>query len=171
MPSDVTYCIAYEDQLSFSKLHQLRSVKPYALFLLCLVITASVIGYFTGQPEIAVGAAGGGLIALVIVPLIVRLLFIPIQTKRAYREFKVIQEEMTLSLSANSFSIDQASGSITSPWEHIIKWDENDQVMALYPQRQMAYIFPKVDVGAAHIEFMKERLIESGLTKKGKLRK
>ena len=167
----VSYHISYEDQLSFAVLHQTRSMKSFTLFIIGLVFFVTLMGYLRDSPSAAIGAAAGGIFALIAMFILARFILVPWHTKRAYRDFKMIQEEMTLSLSDESFTIDQASGNVTAQWENMVKWDENERILAFYPQRQMAYIFPKAALGNDRIAHMRAKMVKSGLPKKGKLRK
>ncbi|MEL7197124.1 MAG: hypothetical protein AAGL10_02315 [Pseudomonadota bacterium] len=98
----VTYRITYDDYLSFSQLHQLRSFKPFSIYMVCLVAVIVVGSLYAGQVDTAVGAFGGGILAIVGLPIFGRFVLIPWQTKRTYREYDLIHEDMELALSGKA---------------------------------------------------------------------
>ncbi|MEL7446276.1 MAG: YcxB family protein [Pseudomonadota bacterium] len=171
MSEPVTYRISYEDYLSFSRLHQIRSLKPFVIFMVVLVGVIGVIAWLGGAPEVAFGGVIGAFVAITVLPLVGRYIVIPWQTKRSYREYSMMHEDMTLSLTSDEFRIEQQSGNVAARWDRMAKWDENEDVFLIYPTRNLAYILPKSDIGSARIDYAREQLRASGLMNKGTLRK
>lgn len=65
------------------------------------------------------------------------------------------------------FQVEQPSGSTHIAWEHIMLRDEDDHALAMHTNALLAYLLPKDQVPTPVIDFTRERLISSGLARKG----
>lgn len=167
----ISYHITEDDYVAFQKMIAARGVPRFVLFMVGLVVLASLIVIAAGAPEAILGAATGGLIGATGLPLIARWTIIPIQARRSYREYDLIQQEMTLSLTDEGFAISQASGRVAMTWDSVAIWNENNSLLTLHPTKNLAYILPKHSLGDAHIAFIRQCLGAHGLSTKGKRRK
>ncbi len=165
------YHITEADFVAFQQLLAARAAPRFAVLMAVVAAVASAIGVILGVPAIAIGAFGGAIVGAIGLPLIARWLVIPRQARKVYREYDLIQEDMTLNLTADGFVISQPSGSVTVGWQSVVLWHENDLLLTLHPTRNLAYILPKAALGEGAIAILKERLVAHGLTRQGKPRK
>lgn len=93
------------------------------------------------------------------------------RAKAIYREQPSMAEERLVTLSDTDIFIEQASGTFRSNWSSIVKWDEWPDMLTLYVNRALFLPFPKADISADRIDYIRQRMIDSGLPKSGKLRK
>jgi hypothetical protein len=167
----VRYRITQNDYIAFQQLLAARAAPRFAVFMALLAAAMSAVGALAGVADIAIGAFGGAVIGAIGLPLIARWLIIPVQARKAYREYDLIKEEMVLSLNEDNFVITQTSGRVAIGWESVVLWRENDLMLTLHPTRQLAYIMPKPALGERPIAYIKERLAAHGLPRQGKQRK
>lgn len=167
----VRYHITQGDYIAFQQLIQARAVPRFVLFMAGLALVVSLVGALLGAPDVAIGAFGGAAIGAIGLPLIARWIVIPIQARKAYREYDLIKEEMALTLGDDSFAISQPSGNIEVSWASVVLWREDDRMLTLHPTSNLAYILPKAAIGEGCIATIKQHLAASGLPRQGKRRK
>ena len=136
-----------------------------------MVAALILLAVGAGEPEDAISVAVGGVLGALGMIFLMRFVMIPRQANKAWNEYALIKEEMTLTLHEDSFIIDQKSGHVDSKWTDMIAWDETDLLFAIYLTRQLAYILPKDQVPPSHLDYARQRLLKSGLKKAGKRRK
>ncbi|MBV7259990.1 hypothetical protein [Erythrobacter crassostreae] len=170
MLGPVKYHISQDDYLEFAKLVHAVQIKNLVVFIAGFVALIALVAIFVGDPMLSIGAAIGGICAGTVLFLLSRFIILPWRVGKTYREYSLIQEEMTLSVSETDFSISQRSGSVTAQWSNMVLWNENTHVIAIHPTRQLGYIFPKAQIGSDHAEFIRRRLAMNGLPEKAKAR-
>jgi hypothetical protein len=167
----VEYTIGEADHVAFNLL-QWRAMIPRTILAGAVaVIALGVLAYAIDGLDAFVPVAIGGTIGVGAVLMIQRFIVVPRFARKTWREFKLLRETMTLSLGEEGFAIQQPSAHVDAFWQDMIAWDENARILAIYITRQLAYVLPKLDVGPDHIDYARERLIESGLIAKGTRRK
>ncbi len=171
MIAPVSYHISQADYLALMRLFAARALPHFALVMLGLASVMALLGVAAGQIEIGFIAAITLLVTVAVLTILSRLVLIPSRSGRTYREYGLIREEMTLTLSAEGFAIAQPSGSVAMAWGKVVAWDETGQIFAIHPTRQMAYILPKKAIGQERTDFIRQRLAEHGLPNRGKRRK
>ncbi|MBI1401649.1 MAG: hypothetical protein GC147_00355 [Porphyrobacter sp.] len=171
MINAVTYYITEDDYASFLRLMSARAMPRFALTVAGFVAIVSAAGFLLSEPYVSIGAVAGGLVAIGVTLIVGRNFTIPRNVEKVFSEYALIQEEMTLSVTSEKFSISQASGHVAMLWGKVAMWNENDRVLLIHPNRNLAYILPKQALGSERHEYIKQRLVENGLPHKGKLRK
>ncbi|WP_086607552.1 YcxB family protein [Erythrobacter donghaensis] len=167
----VAYRISEADHITLMRMFQKRALPRFAMFMAIVVALVFVVAVPLGLPEAGYSAA---VTALVIVPtfaLFARYVTIPRKAARAFRDYALIREEMTLSLTGEGFAITQASGHVAMAWSDVLMWDENDRILAIHPTGELAYILPKQAIGRDRVDFIRQHLVDYGLSSKGKRRK
>lgn len=103
----------------------------------------------------------------------VAALFVSLKSRarKVYRESASLQEEMTLIFEDEGCRIEQPSGLWRIQWRQLVRWDEDRDIFAVFPNRMMAIIFPKQQVSSNVVDFMREQMKLSGLPKPWRLRK
>lgn len=101
----------------------------------------------------------------------IRFLMVPRIAKRQWRENHNIREELTLTLNQDGFTIAEPSSHVDARWDQMLKWEESDAILAIFPNSLVAYILPKQQVGPEHIDFARQRLISNGLAQAGAVRR
>ena len=167
----VKYTLTEEEHLAFWKLQFDSSLKRSLVVLAALIAALAVASVAISGPASAVGVVSGGIAGAIIVLLLCRFVIIPYQANKVWRDFALIKEEMTLTLREEGFTIEQVSGHVDAKWSQMVAWHEAQAVFAIFVNRQLAYLIPRGQVAPEVVDFARERLIESGLTKKGARRK
>lgn len=166
----IRYVIGEDHSLAFALLTARRGFRiPLAVFGTGLVVEVALAAVSGNEPLLWTFAAFFALILFLLCNFRFRAL--PRLAKAAYREDVQIKEETSLSLDADGYVAEYASGVVRRKWANLVKWDEDTVVFAVYSNRQMGHIFPKDQVPAAVIDTMRHHLIASGLTQRGKLRR
>lgn len=93
------------------------------------------------------------------------------RSREVYEESASLKEEMTLTFTDEGFEVEQASGLYRAKWDTLVRWDENARIFAVFLNRQMAIIFPKAQVSEDVVDFAREQMKRSGLTRPRELRK
>lgn len=171
MNDGVVYHISKDDYASFLRLMSARAMPRFALAVAGLVAVVSAAAFLLDEPYLIIGALAGGLVAIAVTPIAGRNYSIPRRVEKVFSEYALIQEEMTLSVTSEKFSISQASGHVTLLWNKVVMWNENERVLLIHPNRNLAYIIPKQALGPERDEYIKQRLVENGLPHKGEPRK
>lgn len=167
----VSYHIGESDYISFMRMFAVRALPRSAMFIAGVVVVVALVAISLGKPEAGISAAISAVVTLVVFSLLGRYLIIPRKGARTFRDYALIREEMTLTLSENGFAIAQASGHVAMAWGNVLMWDETDQILAIHPTRELAYILPKRAIGTEREDFIRQQLVAHGLLRKGKGRK
>ncbi len=170
MLGPISYRISGDDYISFCKLIQGVQVRNFTVFIAALVALIAVFAIVQDRVEFAIGGAIGGLISVLVVPFVMRTVIVPQRAQKAYLEYRLMHEEMTLEVTDDGFSITQASGHVVLRWSDIVYWNENERVVSVHPTQHLGYIFPKEQIGSDHAEFIRRRLAMHGLPEKGVMR-
>lgn len=174
MPGQVSYRITEADHYAVNKLMLGRSLGrlKFVLLLLLPVVALAVVAdvllersILDDLMPIVVGVIMGG---IAVVAMFVSLKW---RARKVYRESGSLQEEMTLIFEDNGFRVEQPSGLWRVQWQQLVRWDEDRDIFAVFPNRIMAIIFPKQQVSSDVVDFMREQMKLSGLPKPWKLRK
>jgi len=166
----VGYSIEEADQVAFNALHFRGSVPRFVLFATLTVGAIMALAYSFDGAMGALSVCIGGVIGIALMLAIVRYITVPRFARKAWRDFALIREPMTLTLHEEGFTLDQPSAHVDGRWSNMIAWDEDVKVFAIYVTRQQAYILPKDQIEADIIDYARARLIDSGLIKRGKRR-
>lgn len=111
-----------------------------------------------------------GSVALTAV-LVVGWLTLPRRARQVFRESAGLHEQHRYELDETGFTTTQTSGHLRANWSDLVKWDETDEIFVIFPNRLMGYLIPKGQVSPEFVDYARLRLIDSGLSIKGKLRK
>ncbi len=166
----VTYQISESEYISFWRLVSDKPFKWVMTFLGIYLLAVIGIHFLVATSYILLGIAVG--VALVmLIAVIQRYGGGPRLIKATYHEDAAIQEEISLTFDEQSFSRVFASGALTSKWADMVKWHENDEVFAVFPNRQLGHIFPKAQIDPEIIGAIRSNVINSGLPVQNRLRK
>jgi len=167
----VAYRISQGDYITLMRMFAVRAIPRFVMVMAGVVGVVSLAAVVLDAPEAAYSAA---ITVVIIVPVLVllgRYVIIPRKGARTFREYALIREEMTLSLSDEGFAIAQPSGHVAMAWGDLLMWDESDRILAIQPTRELAYIIPKQAIGDERATFIRQKLADHGLPSKGKRRK
>lgn len=154
----------------------------WRLIFLRSVMRCITIGILTVLPiYVVLALPKGGWVALLPIPIggaVGLFMVLGIQWLSLARRSDKVFEESAYLQSLFQFSADDAGFSFTwdrghsySSWVDMVKWDETDEIFAIFQNRMMANILPKDQLGVEAIAFVRDRLVASGLSKPGKMRK
>ena len=172
MPMDpVHFSLDKETHLAFWRMQFDASLKRGLLILGALIVALAGLAFMFDDGASMIAIIIGGTVGVVVVLTLVRFVFLPRNAAKMWREYALIKEPMELTMSEAEFSLNQPSAHVRAQWAQMVKWNENDVLLAIYLNAQMAYVLPKEAIGKEHIDYARERLIASGLATRGKGRK
>jgi len=93
------------------------------------------------------------------------------QARAIYREQPSMQETRRVTLTEHEISFEMPSGTFSTAWASIVKWDDIAGVFVLYLNRAMMLPMPHDAVSEANLNYMRAQIIASGLPKPGKRRR
>ncbi|MGB3472403.1 MAG: YcxB family protein [Erythrobacter sp.] len=163
----VSYTISKEDHFAFWARQFSKSIRRFVIIVAGVVVVLGSLAWFLSDWTSAVAVVTGGCIGAVLFPLIMRYLVLPREAQRTWDAFALIKEEMTIDLGEERFTITQPSAHVDAKWSDMTGWDEVAGVFAVYVTRNQAYVIPKSQVPASHIDYARERLIANGFPKAG----
>ena len=111
-----------------------------AIIYLAAALALAALSLF-GTPVLR-GGAIGGVIGGLSVALVIRYVVSPIMSRRNYRKYKAIQEELAVELLEDGvrFTSPSAEGNIT--WDKVHKWRQNEKFVLIYPMPQIFHMVP-----------------------------
>jgi YcxB-like protein len=165
------YQLTQQDYLAFLRLHNRANAPRGLLFLAAGGFALLLFGWATNDLPIAATTLAIVMIAVLIIGVLVHFAWMPRHVAKTWREYSLIREPVTLTLTADGFHFVQPSAHVDVKWANVVKWDENATIFAVYATRQLAYIFPKSACEVALLNAAREGLLASGLLKKGRPRK
>lgn len=146
LPGPVSFKITECDHYALNKLILRRSLNlpKLALVLAALLAALSIVfNVLLGRPlldglvPILVGIFVGGVAAAAFFGSLKP------RASKVYRESASLQEEMTLIFEDEGCRIEQLSGLWRIQWLQLVRWDEDRDIFAVFPNRAMAIIVPK----------------------------
>ncbi len=174
LPGSASFRITESDHYALNKLMLRRSLKLPKLALVLaapLALLSLVFNVLLERPLL--DGLLPILVGIFVGSVAVFALFASLKPRalKIYRESASLQEEMTLIFEDDGCRIEQPSGSWRVKWRHLVRWDEDREIFAVFPNRAMAIIVPKQQVSQDVVNFMREQMKHSGLPKPWKLRK
>ena len=67
----------------------------------------------------------------------------PSRARRHYRQYKGIQEPITVELTEAGIKFSNADGEAILPWSKVFQWRQNDRFILIYGMPILYYIVPK----------------------------
>ena len=173
IPFAETFTLEEKDHEALWRLNALshvrRKLQPFSLIVLGIAVALLAFGESWLHP-LGFGLLFGFAMLFAIV-VVQYFIFLPRSSARVFRESAYLHGPQTISLDEEGFVIEGLSGEGRHAWADIAKWDETREVMAVYPNRLIAFILPKEKLTPALIDHVRTQLVGSGLNRKGKLRK
>jgi hypothetical protein len=138
----VEYRITEDDYAKAMQLHEWRRVLrwPSAIARATILILL-ILGAWWLPPD-AAQIAAVCVVALAIAPA-VRVYLVTHHARRMYRQYKGIQEPMTVELSDDGLRVGSVDGEAILPWRKILQWRQNDQFVLIYKMPMLFYLLPK----------------------------
>jgi hypothetical protein len=159
----VQYRITEDDYASAVRFHAWRRfiARPSTTMLVAACIFVAVVGFFLWkEPWLLTPLA---VAVTVFVPLYALALFVqvPSRARQHYRQFKGIQEPVTLELMDAGVKFSNADAEGMVPWPKVLQWRQNDRFILIYPMPILFHIIPK---SIAHegfdVALLVQRLVE-----------
>ncbi|WP_033375816.1 YcxB family protein [Porphyrobacter sp. AAP82] len=171
LPERVIYRVVEDDYLALNALVFRRTwIRCLWLTLptgaiIAVPIAVSEQSVIHGIVLMLVGISGASLYVLLM------RLFLKPRVRRIYRETYALQEQATLFFEEGGIRVEQASGMQRAQWGQLVRWDEDEKIFALFPNRLLALSFPKQQVSTEVVDFMRDQIRLSGLPRPWTLRK
>lgn len=167
----VRFTISEENHFEFVKLHFWQNLRRLwwvmAALILGLALTYGMIW------NLYAGLIMMGLAVATSIPLLslIRLILLPWHSRRNWKDFALIREEVEFSADGAGFSLVQKSAHVDALWDNMITWAENARILTIYVTRQQAYILTKDEIPSDQIDGVRSCLIASVLAKAGARRR
>lgn len=130
-----------------------------------------IVGLVTdGVESPLVAGAIAGWIALCLL-LAIQWLLLPRRARKIFRKSSLLDEVQHFLVDDEELTIETELSRTRVPLGRLVKWDENSEVLALYPQPNIAYLVPKSQVPPETCDYVRQRVIAAGLPMKNKERK
>jgi hypothetical protein len=137
---EADYKILEEDYVNAMKLYS--KITPKIAAGIGAVIVVLVIAAIFGGAAIKGGVAGG-LIGGGVVLLLSRFIVNPLLTRRNYRNYKSIHENIHIRLKDEGIEFSTVDGEGILRWDKILKWRQNESLILIYPMPRLYHIVPK----------------------------
>jgi YcxB-like protein len=148
MNRTVSLTLTADDYVAANRLHflnGLRSRNALAIFVMMAVayLVWTAIAYFDQWEALRVVALNVFFATVVILTIANYFLFVPIVTRRAYRNHKLLHRPYTFSWSETGLTVTSSSGQSQVAWSDYLKWYENAQIFILYQAPRLFNMLPK----------------------------
>ena len=171
MTRTATFQLTQADHLAYLRLVVIASLPLFALYIFSIFLIFLLFGFYMDDLKMASVMSAAALATFFALSTLSYFVLMPHNSKKIWKEHVQIREPMTFIVEEHQFSIKQPSGQTTAQWTNMARWNEDGKVFAIHIAGQLAYVIPKRCVDGDFIDFVRNRLIESGLPKKGKPRK
>jgi hypothetical protein len=127
------------------------SIKRLGLFALCAMFVGAAVALLTGTTDAKEFAQIIGamliwaVVAIGLILLGVRFLWLPRYVRRVYAQQRDLREEIVIQWDDVRFSAQSASGHITVEWNDFYRWQRNNDVILLYRSEALLNFFPTHD--------------------------
>jgi YcxB-like protein len=134
------YRISEDDYVKATKLYGKLTPRSIAvllvamLLLVCLIVFGSTVVQAAGISGLVTGLSIFFLGQYVLSPWIAR---------RHYRKYKAIQEEFSIEIMDDGFSLRTADSDAKIKWANVLKWRHNDEFILVFPMPRIYYMVPK----------------------------
>lgn len=136
----VSYRISERDYVAAGALFARMTSRHWAVLGVAALIVLVLIVW---NPVGIRSAAIGGLIGGVVAGLGVRYGVNPWLLRRHYRQYKAMQEEVTLRLLDEGLHFSSSLGDTRWTWDKLLKWRENEHYILIYPMPRLYHLLPK----------------------------
>jgi hypothetical protein len=101
-------------------------------------------------------------IVLVLLFIVWRFMLLPRNIKRLYTQQKDLGSPFEIELDEDSFCSSNEYGHSRYPWDHFVKWKENEKLILLYLSDAVITMLPKrIFTQESQIHFLKQKLSEN----------
>ncbi|MEP0392686.1 MAG: YcxB family protein [Erythrobacter sp.] len=100
-----------------------------------------------------------------------RYILSPRLLKAIYADDAAFKEAITLTFDDEKMERRFPSGHYSVRWDKVVKWNEDETILAVFQNRQLGSVLPKAKLGEKRVDAIRAHLIRNGLETKGKLRK
>jgi YcxB-like protein len=172
LPGPITYRIDEASHYALWKLMFRRSLWQLIAWTSPIIVFLGLI-FFTlnlqSVPGLINPIYAGFLIGVVIA--VTQRLTLRSRALKVYGETASFREEVAFHLTDQGFKTEQPSGIYRANWADMVRWDEDTEIFAIFPNRDKAVILPKDQFSVDVVLQARERMVQSGLPRPGKLRK
>jgi hypothetical protein len=168
-PSAISYRMEEQDYVKLNR--RLLFMGPFRWLLIALALAIfvnAILSLFLPEDDLTdlFWVAGFGLVVVAVMAFSVSH-----HAKAVYREQASMSEMRLITLTDQEIHFEQPSGSFKIAWHNIVRWDDWSDMLILYASRASMFVLPKSTIPAEHIDYIRDRLIHSGLPTAGKRRK
>lgn len=134
------YQISEDDYLATMRLHA-KITPGWLVVLIGFGVALAMLAIL--DPADLRAPAMGGLIGGMFAIVIMRLFVAPALSRKHYRNYKAIREQMEVELLDEGIRFTSPHGASTVLWEMVHRWRQNDTYVLIYLMPRLFYIVPK----------------------------
>ncbi len=138
----VEFRITEDDYAKAMQLHEWRRMLRWPLAIARAIVLILLIFAGWWQPG-AAPIIAVCVVVLSILPAVLLYIVVPYSARRMYRQYKGIQEPMTVELSDDGLRLGSVDGEAILRWGMIFRWRQNDQFVLIYKMPMLFYLVPK----------------------------
>jgi hypothetical protein len=170
----VSYRLELKDYVRLNRDICARTIgRPFAITIIASYIAITIISSLSSHKlEIMPDTISFVSAFIIFLVTILSLYFIiPIRSKTLFREQRSLSEDILLVLHEDGLEFRQESGNFRVKWQHLVKWIEQRDIIAVFPSSAVMIWFTEQAIGIERMAYIRDQLALSGLPKPGKLRK
>jgi hypothetical protein len=148
MNRSVSLTLTADDYVAANRLHLRnwyrsgRVLAAFALAALAYLILLAV-AYLDRWGTAELVALNAGAAAFIVFCMAIHFLFVPITTRRAFRNHKTLHRPCTYAWSETGLTVANVSGEWLTAWSDYLKWREDAQVFIFYQAPRLFNMLPK----------------------------
>jgi hypothetical protein len=163
IPMKVQYRITEDDYANALRFHAWRHfiARPSSMQLVAggVIVILLGVGVWTRPAIAAIFAAVLAVFAILLA--IGWLVGTPSRARRHYRQYRGIQEPITIELTEAGIKFSNADGEGILPWSKALQWRQNDRFILIYTMPIIFHIIPKsIEHEGFDVALLVQRLVE-----------
>ena len=137
---DIQYNITKKDYIESVKLAAVATKKQ---FLWLCIVGLGLLFFALFGPKGIKGIGYLGLIGGVAGYFATLHVISPWQAKISYKNYKIIQDTITLTLEEDGYTMESINGTNEMKWENLLKWREDEKIVLVYYTPKIFHTVPK----------------------------
>jgi YcxB-like protein len=144
-PVPIKYRITEDDYASAVRFHAWRGfiARPSTTTLVAGGITVVLLGFILWTEPLLLAPLAFVVAVFAILVAFGLLVRVPNRARQHYRQYKGMDEPLTVELTDAGLKFSNADAEGTVPWSKILQWRQNDRFILIYRMPIMFHIVPK----------------------------
>jgi hypothetical protein len=163
VPTEVQYRITEHDYASALRFHAWRRLiaRPSTITLVDAGIAVVLIGFILWIVPSLLAPVAFAVAAIAILLVVVPFVRARGRARQHYRQYKGIDDPVTLELRDAGIKFTNADGGGILPWSKVLQWRQNDRFILIYRMPILFHIVPKsIAQDGFDVALLVQRLVE-----------